>query len=612
MSPKDGATVLKNTTAPREHNKRVQAVQAPPGRVTSAFVIKQLVADGLLSAADAERFKITGGRERSGHPLVVLAEMNYRSPQADRQLLDLETLTRWIAEKAALPYFHIDPLKVDFTRVVDVMSSSYATTYSILPVAMTPTEVTIATSEPFLTGWDREIEQITKKSVLRVVANPLDVARYTTEFFKLAQQVRGAAKTGSTALVSSFEQLVELGGKVDANDAHVIHIVDWLLQYAFDQRASDIHLEPRREFGVARFRIDGVLHQVYQVPAGVMGAMTSRIKLLGRMDVIEKRRPQDGRIKTKVTTGPNAGREVEIRLSTLPTAFGEKLVMRIFDPEVVVRSYAELGFANEEAKLWENWIHRPSGIVLVTGPTGSGKTTTLYSTLKQLATDEVNVSTVEDPIEMVDPALNQMQVQHGIDLGFADGLRALMRQDPDIIMVGEIRDKETADMAVQAALTGHLVFSTLHTNDAASSIARLLELGVPNYLVNATLVGVLAQRLIRTLCPHCKAVGEPIDPVLWKELVNPWRSNIPDKVYKPVGCLECRNTGYMRRTGLIEMLVMTDAMRALVGQEGDIVKMRSQAARDGLRSLRLSGAQKIANGLTTMDEVLKAAPPFTT
>ena len=612
MSPKDGATVLKNTRAPREHSTRVQAVQAPPGRVASGFVVKQLVADGLLSAADAERFKITGGRERSGHPLVVLAEMNYRSPQADRQLLDLEMLTRWIAEKAALPYFHIDPLKVDFTRVVDVMSASYATTYSILPVAMTPTEVTIATSEPFLTGWDREIEQITKKSVLRVVANPLDVARYTTEFFKLAQQVRGAAKTGSTALVSSFEQLVELGGKVEANDAHVIHIVDWLLQYAFDQRASDIHLEPRREFGVARFRIDGVLHQVYQVPGGVMGAMTSRIKLLGRMDVVEKRRPQDGRIKTKVTTGQNAGREVEIRLSTLPTAFGEKLVMRIFDPEVVVRSYAELGFANEEAKLWEDWIHRPSGIVLVTGPTGSGKTTTLYSTLKQLATDEVNVSTVEDPIEMVDPALNQMQVQHGIDLGFADGLRALMRQDPDIIMVGEIRDKETADMAVQAALTGHLVFSTLHTNDAASSIARLLELGVPNYLVNATLVGVLAQRLIRTLCPHCKALGGPIDPALWKELVNPWRSNIPDKVYKPVGCLECRNTGYMRRTGLIEMLVMTDALRALVAQQGDIVKLRSQAARDGLRSLRLSGAQKIANGVTTMDEVLKAAPPFTT
>jgi general secretion pathway protein E len=609
MNPKDAAGALKRSGA-ESHRTRSHAVPVPNGRVTGGYVVKQLVADGLLSASDAERFTQSGGRERAGHPLTVLAEMNYRSPRAERQLLDIETLTQWLAGKADLPYFHIDPLRVDFTRVVDVMSSSYASTYSILPVAMTTTEVTIATSEPFQTGWEREIEQITKKAVKRVVANPIDVARYTTEFYKLAQQVKGAAKTGSTSLVSSFEQLVELGGKVEANDAHVIHIVDWLLQYAFDQRASDIHLEPRREFGVARFRIDGVLHQVYQMPAGVMSAMTSRIKLLGRMDVVEKRRPQDGRIKTKVSSGPNAGREVEIRLSTLPTAFGEKMVARIFDPEVVVRSYAELGFSSDEAQIWEDLIHRPSGIVLVTGPTGSGKTTTLYSTLKQLATDEVNVSTVEDPIEMIDPALNQMQVHHGIDLGFSDGLRALMRQDPDIIMVGEIRDKETADMAVQAALTGHLVFSTLHTNDAAASVARLLELGVPNYLVNATLIGILAQRLVRTLCPHCRAVGEPVDPTLWKELVSPWRSNVPEKVYKPVGCLECRNTGYMGRTGLIELLVMTDAMRALIARGADLTELRGQAARDGLRSLRVSGAEKIAKGVTTMDEVLKAAPPF--
>ncbi|HET9023724.1 MAG TPA: GspE/PulE family protein [Burkholderiaceae bacterium] len=610
MSAKEAAGAHKRP-GPDSHRPHGHLSQVLHGRVTGGYIVKQLVADGLLSASDAERFSQSGGRERAGHPLAVLAEMNYRSPQADRRLLDLETLTQWLAGKAGLPYFHIDPLRVDFTRVVDVMSSSYASTYSILPVAISGSDVTIATSEPFQTGWEREIEQITKKAVKRVVANPVDVARYTTEFYKLAQQVKGAARAGGAApLVSSFEQLVELGGKVEANDAHVIHIVDWLLQYAFDQRASDIHLEPRREFGIARFRIDGVLHQVYQVPASVMGAMTSRIKLLGRMDVVEKRRPQDGRIKTKVATGPNAGREVEIRLSTLPTAFGEKLVMRIFDPEVVVRSYAELGYSNEEAQIWEELIHRPSGIVLVTGPTGSGKTTTLYSTLKQLATDEVNVSTVEDPIEMVDPALNQMQVQHGIDLGFADGLRALMRQDPDIIMVGEIRDKETADMAVQAALTGHLVFSTLHTNDAAASIARLLELGVPNYLVNATLIGILAQRLVRTLCPHCRTVAEPVDPELWKGLVAPWRAGVPEKVWKPVGCLECRNTGYMGRTGLIEMLVMTDAMRALIARGADLTELRAQAARDGLRSLRVSGAEKIAKGVTTVDEVLKAAPPF--
>jgi general secretion pathway protein E len=299
-----------------------------------------------------------------------------------------------------------------------------------------------------------------------------------------------------------------------------------------------------------------------------------------------------------------------MRLSTLPTAFGEKMVMRIFDPEVVVRSYAELGFSDAETETWKQLIKRPSGIVLVTGPTGSGKTSTLYSTLRELATDEVNVSTVEDPIENVDPALNQMQVQHGIELGFADGLRALMRQDPDIIMVGEIRDRETADMAVQAALTGHLVFSTLHTNDAVSSIARLIELGVPHYLVNATLIGILAQRLVRTLCPHCRAEDEPPAESLWNELMAPWRSRLPKHVYKPVGCLECRRTGYLGRTGLVELLVVSDALRGKIAEGADLASLRRQAARDGLKSLRVSGAEKVAKGVTTLDEVLRAAPPF--
>jgi general secretion pathway protein E len=580
----------------------------PNSRLTLGYVVRRLGEQGKLARHDADRLVAIGERERQVHPLVTIAEMNFRTADAERRLLDLEWLTQWLAGECALSYQHIDPLKVDFTRVVDVMSSAYATNNAILPVAVTGTEVVVATSEPFLDGWVREIEQITKKSVRRVVANPVDVARFTTEFYKLAQSVKGASKTGSTSLVSNFEQLVELGGKVEANDAHVIHIVDWILQYAFEQRASDIHLEPKREQGVVRFRIDGVLHQVYQVPPGVMNAMTSRIKLLGRMDVVERRRPQDGRIKTRI--GGEGGREVEIRLSTLPTAFGEKLVMRIFDPEVVVRSYAELGFSETEAVQWAELIKRPSGIILVTGPTGSGKTTTLYSTLKQIASDEVNVSTVEDPIEMIDPSLNQMQVQHGIDLGFADGLRALMRQDPDVIMVGEVRDKETADMAVQAALTGHLVFTTLHTNDASASIARLVELGIPAYLVNATVIGILAQRLVRTLCPHCRALDAEIDPVLWHEMVAPWRSTPPKKIGRPVGCLDCRRTGYLGRTGLIELLVMSDAIRGLVAAGADIGQIRTQAAREGLRSLRVSGAEKIAAGLTTVEEVLRAAPPF--
>ena len=320
-------------------------------------------------------------------------------------------------------------------------------------------------AEPFITDWVGEVERQSRRSVRRVVASPSDIHRYTAEFFALAKSVRAAQKAGGAPSAASFEQLVELGKsnkQLDANDQSVVQVVDWLWQYAFDQRASDIHLEPRREQGVIRFRIDGVLHPAYQMPMGVMNAMVARIKLLGRMDVVEKRRPLDGRIKTRNLRGD----EVEMRLSTLPTAFGEKMVMRIFDPDTAVKDLDALGFAQHDAKRWEQLVTRPHGIILVTGPTGSGKTTTLYSTLKRVATEEVNVSTIEDPIEMIEPSFNQTQVQPQLDFGFTEGLRALMRQDPDIIMVGEIRDLATAEMAVQAALTGHLVFSTLHTNDA--------------------------------------------------------------------------------------------------------------------------------------------------
>src|SRR5437773_1136995 len=294
----------------------------------------------------------------------------------------------------------------------------------------------------------------------------------------------------------------------------------------------------------------------------VMAGMTSRIKILGRMDVVEKRRPQDGRIKT-CTAG---GEDVELRLSTLPTAFGEKLVMRVFDPEVIVKDFAELGFSEDDKTRWKQMTGQPNGIILVTGPTGSGKTTTLYSTLKTLATPEVNVCTIEDPIEMIEPAFNQMQVQQSIELGFAEGVRALMRQDPDIIMVGEIRDLETAEMAVQSALTGHLVLSTLHTNDAPSAVARLLELGVPPYLLNATLNGVMGQRLVRTLCEHCKQkveLNRAEDQASWEALVAPWKSKHPAKLYKPVGCLECRMTGFMGRVGIYETLLFTGPIKAL-------------------------------------------------
>ncbi len=583
------------------------------GRLTLATIIDGLAADGLVDAAEAEAFK----RERryykgDAHPLVAIAEQRWKSSLPPHRVLDLESLTQWLAKWSGLDYFHIDPLKINFSAVTDVMSSAYATRFRILPVEVKPNEVTIASAEPFDRAWEDELQPILRKSIRRVIANPDDIARYQVEFYNLAKSVKGALGKGDTATsgLSNFEQLVELGkgkGSLDANDQHVVLIVDWLWQYAFEQRASDIHVEPRREFGVVRFRIDGVLHQVYQVPMPVLNAMTSRIKILGRMDVVEKRRPQDGRIKTRTPDGL----EVELRLSTLPTAFGEKLVMRIFDPEVLVRDFADLGFGDEDQARWLEMTSQPNGIILVTGPTGSGKTTTLYTTLKQLATPEVNVCTLEDPIEMVEPSFNQVQVQSDIGMTFAEGIRALMRQDPDIIMVGEIRDIQTAEMAIQAALTGHLVISTLHTNDAPSAITRLLDLGVPSYLLQSTLLGVMAQRLVRTLCPMCKKAGgmRAEDEAAWNALVAPWKSNKPATLYHPVGCLDCRMTGYQGRLGLYEILVMNAEIKKVVTDNMDLARLKEVALREGLRPLRISGAKKVGAGLTTIEEILKVAPP---
>jgi general secretion pathway protein E len=528
---------------------------------------------------------------------------------ADGKPLDIETLTQYLASRAQLDYLRIDPLKVDVAKVADTMSAAYAERHKVLPVQVTAAEVVVATAEPFVADWIEEVERQSRRTVRRVVANPQDIHRYTAEFFALAKSVRAAQKSGGNAGAASFEQLVELGKsnkQLDANDQGVVQVVDWLWQYAFDQRASDIHLEPRREQGVIRFRIDGMLHPVYQMPITVLNAMTARIKLLGRMDVVEKRRPQDGRIKTRNPRGD----EIEMRLSTLPTAFGEKMVMRIFDPDTAVKDLDALGFSPHDAQRWEALVKRPHGIVLVTGPTGSGKTTTLYSTLKRLATEEVNVSTIEDPIEMIEPSFNQTQVQVQLDFGFAEGLRALMRQDPDIIMVGEIRDLATAEMAVQSALTGHLVFSTLHTNDAPSAITRMMELGVPSYLINATVVGVLAQRLVRTLCRQCREPDTTTPRSAFEEVVKPWKITGEWKPYRPVGCVDCRMTGFMGRMGLYELLTVSEAFKEKVVQAPNIGALKRQAVADGMRPLRLAGALRVAEGHTTIEEVLSATPPL--
>ena len=572
-------------------------------------LINDLVAEGRMSAEDADNLSlITRNKNQlSWHPIEIIANEPVDDQAHAEQVLDLETLTHWLCEKAKQPYRRIDPLKIDSQVITRVMSYEFAKRHQLLALEVRDDEVVITSAEPYMHGWEATISQSQLgKVITRVISNPADIRRYTTEFYNMAKSVSKANALGmNTSSLSNLEAMLELGqgDAMEANDAHIVNIVDWLLGYAFTQRASDIHLEPRREKGRVRFRIDGVLHLVYELPSSVMTAVTSRIKVLGRMDVAEKRKPQDGRLKTKTQDG----HEIELRLSTLPTAFGEKMVMRIFDPDILLQSFEALGLANDDYDRWVKMTKNPNGIVLVTGPTGSGKTTTLYSSLKQLATEEVNVCTIEDPIEMVEPSFNQMQVQQNIDLGFADGVRALLRQDPDIIMVGEVRDLETADMAIQAALTGHLVISTLHTNDAPSAITRLLELGVAPYLIKATVLGIMAQRLVRTLCSNCKALGES-DGAGWQTLIAPWKMAMPKNMYHPVGCLECRDTGFRGREGIYELLPLTDKIKSIIGSGTEIGKLRLQAMKEGMKTLRLSGAIKVAAGKTTVNEVLRVAP----
>ena len=585
------------------------------GPLQFAQVAMALLADAMVDAADSERLRFSADTMRNDgniHPLVLLANLKLKAGKGPAGELTLERLTEWLAVRVGMRYLHVDPTRVDVPSVASLVSHAYARRHRILPLAVEPQRLLVATSEPLALDWVGDVRHMARREVELVLVNPLDLHRYTMQFFGVIQSVQGARNDARSVRLGSglpsFEQLVELGrtGDVNADDQHIVHIVDWLLQYAHEQRASDIHLEPRRDVGRVRFRIDGMLHKVFEMPPPVMTAATSRIKVLSRMDLGERRRPQDGRIKTRSP----GGREVEMRVSTMPTAFGEKCVLRIFDPDVAFRSIEQLGFSSEEAEGWKDLVERPHGIVLVTGPTGSGKTTTLYSTLKRLATPDVNVCTVEDPIEMISAEFNQMQVQHNIDLDFAAGVRTLLRQDPDIIMIGEIRDLATAQMAVQASLTGHLVLSTLHTNDAPSAVTRLLDLGVPHYLLASTLNGVLAQRLVRTLCPHCKRPAPVLDESDWAVLLEPGES-LPAQMqpHEPVGCLECRRTGYLGRIGLYELLPITPGLRRLFHADMNLAEFTAGARAEGLRTLRRAGLEKVAEGLTTIEEVRAVLPP---
>ncbi len=576
--------------------------------VDATWCLDQLQKDGRISERDRLLVQTTHRQKDQlhWHPLQWIAYFNLPDALFPQTTLTLSRLCQWLSAKANVPFYIIDPLKADVALLTGIMSQEFALRNKILAVEVQADTVLIGTDQPFMYDWIANLERsLRPKKIQRVLLNPEQLQRYLTEYYQVSRAVSSAQKAGGQLENKGVEALLQLGDtqNPDANDQHIVKLVDWILQFAFEQGASDIHLEPRKEKGKVRFRIDGVLHTIYNMPATTLTAVISRIKILGRLNVAEKRKPQDGRLKTRTPKG----QETELRLSTLPTAFGEKLVMRIFDPEVLVRSFQQLGFEGHLLQDWQDLTQHSHGIILVTGPTGSGKTTTLYSSLKQLATDQVNVCTIEDPIEMLEPSFNQMQVNLGIELGFAEGVRALMRQDPDIIMVGEIRDQDTANMAIQAALTGHLVLSTLHTNDAPSSLTRLHDLGVQPFLSAATILGVLAQRLVRQLCSHCKKEGQ-INAQEWQHLTFDYVMEMPARTFQAIGCEECRYTGYKGRVGIYEFMLMSLELKQLLSANASLDQLRQQAKKEGIEPLRIAGARKVLAGVTTLEEVLRVVP----
>ncbi|WP_343619899.1 GspE/PulE family protein [Acinetobacter proteolyticus] len=573
------------------------------------WCLEQLLKDGRITERDKLLIQTTHRQkdQLKWHPLQWIANFNLKDQLNLGSTLALNCLCQWLAEKADIPLFVIDPLKADVAALTSVMSQEFAARNHILAVEVHADRILIGTDQPFTTEWLNNLERsLAPKKIEKVLLNPEQLQRYLVEYYQVSRAVNSSQNASIYDRENKgVEALLQLGDtqNPDANDQHIVKLVDWVLQFAFEQGASDIHLEPRKDKGKVRFRIDGVLHTIYNMPANTLTAVISRIKILGRMNVAEKRKPQDGRLKTRTPKG----QETELRLSTLPTAFGEKLVMRIFDPEVLVRSFQQLGFEGHLLQSWQQLTQHSHGIILVTGPTGSGKTTTLYSSLKQLATEQVNVCTIEDPIEMLEPSFNQMQVNPNIELGFADGVRALMRQDPDIIMVGEIRDHDTANMAIQAALTGHLVLSTLHTNDAPSSLTRLHDLGIQPFLTAATILGVLAQRLVRRLCPHCKQ-QTAINEQEWEHLTFDYMMDMPTTMYKAVGCEACRHTGYKGRVGIYEFMPVSLELKSQISANATLNDLRAQAKKEGIEPLRIAGARKVLEGVTTLEEVLRVVP----
>ncbi len=549
----------------------------------------------------------TGGRRRTHYeatPAEVLADFEFR--MTDGHVLDEDVIMQVIADDSGLVFEKPDPLKLNADIITQTMTRPFARRHTCVPLRKADGKVVVAVDNPYDRQLHRDLHALIPAELTLVVSSKGDIQRIITEIYGFRSSISAAEANATNRIdLGNLEQLVKLKrvGDIEATDQPIVNAVEYLLHYAFEQRASDVHIEPKRDATIVRLRIDGVLHNIYTFPKVVHAAITSRIKMLARMDISEKRKPQDGRIKTQ-----REGGDVELRVSTLPVAFGEKVVIRIFDPHTLIQDLEHTGFYKDALAQWHKFINRPTGLVLVTGPTGSGKTTTLYSTLKLLAGPDVNITTVEDPIEMVYEEFNQVMVQRRVDVTFAAALRTILRQDPDIVMIGEIRDAETAKMAVQAALTGHLVFSTLHTNDTASTVTRLLDLGVEPFLLSSTLVGIMAQRLVRKICTSCKtATVLDSEEIALLDIKLPPKADKSLPVHYGAGCIRCRNTGYYGRDGVFELLEVDESVRRLIGERAGSVEIRKAARANGMVSLRECAIKKLAQGITTFDEVLSVS-----
>jgi general secretion pathway protein E len=533
----------------------------------------------------------------------IIVSFNFEMAGEKFQTLTEEPIMRAVAEEYRMPFKKLDPLELDLEVVTKTIPKTFARKHLLLPFAIKNGVLEVAVCDPGNRDMLKDIERTSQMTVKPYITTKADIRKILEEFYGFQKSISAAENhlARPSHDIGNLEQYVQVSSasEIASSDQHITAAVDHLFNYAFEQRASDIHIEPKRAITLVRLRIDGALHVIYKLPKAVHAAMISRIKTISRMDISEKRRPQDGRIKVD-----REGKEAEIRVSVIPVAFGEKAVLRILDPDVMFQDVSKIGFSKRDLGIYQDFMKSPHGIVLVTGPTGSGKSTTLYSTLKKIATPEVNVTTIEDPVEMVHEEFNQISVQTAVDVTFSTILRNILRQDPDIIMIGEIRDSDTASNAVQAALTGHLVFSTLHTNDAVSAVSRLIDLGVQPFLVGSTLLGAMAQRLVRMNCPHClETYTVSADSLRMSGL--PVKDEGEIELKRGKGCLQCRNTGFLGRCGVFEIFPLSDKIRKMISELAADSEIRNTAIQEGMTTLQEDAWLKVKEGITTPEEAIR-------